>query len=122
MSLQHPMILYVGDKEDGNLFDKLMEQVGGFAYLPQCAMEALAMYIQYMPDAVIIDVDTSFAAEVQGHLQDVDAKPMILVGEADVEWADERIYSHGDDLVAIIQCRLAEKQQAYQYQKDFVPC
>jgi hypothetical protein len=116
------MVLYVGEQEDGILFDRLIAQAGGFAYLPQCAMETLAMYIQYMPDAVVIDVQTSFAAEVHGHLRDVDARPMILVGEQNVAWADDRIYRQGDDLVAIIQCRLAERQQADFPIKEFAPC
>lgn len=122
MSLEHPMVLYIGEQEDGTVFDKLVQQVGGFAYLPQCTMEALAMYVQYMPDAIVIDIDTSYAAEVHGHLRDVGTNPIILVGEVAVEWADERFYSHGDDLVSIIQCRLAERQQVYRPQEDFVPC
>ena len=74
-------ILYVGQREAGLALAEVVEAEGGYVYLPQTMMEALGMYITYMPQVVVIDGRVGWASEVLNHLRSVDARPIVLLTE-----------------------------------------
>ncbi len=74
-------ILYVGGREAGLALAEVVEAEGGYVYLPQTMMEALGMYITYMPQIVVIDARIGWATEVLNHLRSVDARPIVLLTE-----------------------------------------
>jgi len=84
MSMEHPNILYVGDIERGRALLKAVEPHGGYVYLPADTMEALAMYIHYLPDITVIDAGTRYttAFEVHQHLGSVNAQPVLVLADA----------------------------------------
>lgn len=82
MSLQHPNILYVGDPENGRAFAQSVQSAGWWVHTPQDTLEALGMYVTYMPDLTVIDLSTQpdFTAEVSNHLRSIDACPLLILG------------------------------------------
>lgn len=83
MSMEHPNILYVGDIERGRALLKAIEAQGSYVYLPADTMEALAMYIHYLPDIVVIEASPGFttALEVHHHLGSVQAAPVLVLAD-----------------------------------------
>lgn len=74
-------ILYVGEREAGLALAEVVEAEGGYVYLPHTMMEALGMYITYVPQVVVIDSRIGWASEVLAHLRSVDARPIVLLTE-----------------------------------------
>jgi DNA-binding response OmpR family regulator len=112
--MQHPSVLYVGDTDRGAALREWVELAGWSVFLPTETMEALAMYISYLPDIVVID--TTYAPEMTAvvlyHLQSVDAYPLVLL-------TTEGGYSDGytlsadvtpRELMAAIRAALADSQ------------
>lgn len=84
MSMEHPNILYVGDVERGRALSQAVEAQGGYVYLPADTMEALAMYIHYLPDIVVIEASQGFsmALDVHQHLGSIQAAPVLVLADA----------------------------------------
>jgi hypothetical protein len=66
MSQQHPQVLYIG----ANPAD--IEPFASHVHVAFEAMEALAIIVTYMPDAVVIEMDHPIAEEVLSHLESAD--------------------------------------------------
>ena len=97
MPVQHPIILYVGDPQRGQAFEIWAEAHEWLVYRPQEVMEALGLYITYMPDITILDADAlpETVAEVYFHLRSVEANPLLVLTH-DLDWdidADEDVYT-----------------------------
>ena len=75
------LILYVGELAAGEALATAAEANGHYVYLPHTTMQALGMYITYMPHVIVIDMETANAQEVYEHLRSVDAQPMVLLSE-----------------------------------------
>lgn len=73
------MILYIGTPEKGQALAAQVEAHGGYVYLPEHLMQALGMYITYMPEIVVIDMALEYAQEAYEHLRSVDAAPLVLL-------------------------------------------
>jgi hypothetical protein len=83
MSMEHPNILYVGDVERGRALRATVESLGWYVYQPADVMEALAMYIQYMPDITVIEASPRYttAFEAHYHLGSVGARPVLVLAD-----------------------------------------
>jgi hypothetical protein len=79
MSLQETFIMYVGGTEDGQTIRATAELDGGYVYLPEHMMQALGMYITYLPNVIVVDSAVSYSEEVIAHLRSVDARPILLL-------------------------------------------
>lgn len=100
---QHtPFILYIGAPERSEALCYALEARGGFVYQPDELMEALAMYITYMPDAIVVDGEYApYAAEALEHFLDVKAAPIIFLAAKDIPaWASKIAYRLPADLTA----------------------
>ncbi|HLA45646.1 MAG TPA: hypothetical protein VJZ27_19510 [Aggregatilineales bacterium] len=82
MSREHPQILYIGDLQRAEAFRMEVESVGWAVFAPSHLMEALAMYISYMPDLIVLDTCAcGFWEAVYAHLRSVHARPILLLTE-----------------------------------------
>lgn len=79
MSLQETFIMYIGDAEEGQTIRATAELDGGYVYLPEHMMQALGMYITYLPNVIVVDSAVSYSEEVVAHLRSVDARPILLL-------------------------------------------
>lgn len=79
MTLQELLILYVGKPESGESIRATAELDGGYVYLPEHMLQALGMYITYLPNVVIVDSAVSYSAEIIDHLRSVDARPILVL-------------------------------------------
>lgn len=84
-------ILYIGSHSGGLNFQLATVKQDWQLYLPATSLEALGMYIGYMPNVVIFEGDTHLALEVFNHLRHVThASPQLveafLVLSDDVVW------------------------------------
>lgn len=82
MSLQHPNILYVGGQETGRAFSQLVEKANWWVHLPTETLEALGMFVTYMPDIAVIDLSAAapaFAHSVYAHLLSIEASPLLVL-------------------------------------------
>jgi hypothetical protein len=73
------LILYIGGSERGESIRATAELDGGFVYLPDHMLQALGMYITYLPNVIIVDTAVSYSAEIVEHLRSVDARPILLL-------------------------------------------
>ncbi|MEP7293393.1 MAG: hypothetical protein ABI835_16535 [Chloroflexota bacterium] len=85
--MENAMILYVGKHEAGVAFAQRIEASGGFVYLPESLMQALGMYITYLPQVTVIDMALDYAQDVYDHLRSVDARPLLLLSDQRVRAA-----------------------------------
>lgn len=97
MSAQHPIILYMGDRKRGSAFANWAQAHDWMVYLPQEAMETLALYITHWPDITILDANAypDVAAEVYHHLRSIYAHPLLILTN-DLQWdaeADEDVFT-----------------------------
>lgn len=85
MSTEHPNILYIGDIERGHALEIAAETHGSYVHLAEDVMDALGMYVVYLPDVIIIDAVHRYtlAQEVYMHLRSVDAKPMLVLANSE---------------------------------------
>lgn len=72
-------ILYIGTPEKGQALAAQVEARGGYVYLPDSLMQALGMYITYLPQIVVIDMALDYAQAAYDHLRSVDAEPLVLL-------------------------------------------
>jgi hypothetical protein len=77
--MTNQLILYIGTPEKGQALAVEVEARGGYVYLPQHLMQALGMYITYMPQIIVIDMALDWAQEAYDHLRSVDAEPLVLL-------------------------------------------
>ena len=78
-NMSSQFILYIGTPEKGQALAAQVEARGGYAYLPDNLMQALGMYITYMPQLVVIDMAVDYAQQAYDHLRSVDAEPLVLL-------------------------------------------
>lgn len=88
MSIQRPAVLYVGSPDTGAWLQGLIAPQDGYIYQPDDLLEALAMYVTYYPDAVILDArqDSQLAERLYFHLNSVDAEPILILDSAPERW------------------------------------
>ncbi|MBZ0296051.1 MAG: hypothetical protein K8L99_26055 [Anaerolineae bacterium] len=81
MSFQHPNILYVGGQDTGRAFAQAVKKANWWVHLPTETLEALGMYITYMPDIIVIDLteQPELTQSVYEHLQSIEASPMLVL-------------------------------------------
>jgi hypothetical protein len=79
MKLQDTFIMFVGKVEQGNMIRATAEMDGGYVYLPEHMMQALGMYITYLPNVIVVDSAVSYSEDVIAHLRSVDARPILLL-------------------------------------------
>lgn len=79
MTQQEMFIMYVGEAEQGKMIRATTELDGGYVYLPEHMMQALGMYITYLPNVIIVDAAISYSEDVIAHLRSVDARPILLL-------------------------------------------
>ncbi len=78
-TLAGKLVLFIGQAEKGEALAAQVETLGGYVYRPQALLEALGMYITYMPQVVVLDLTESYAQEAFQHLRSVDARPLVLL-------------------------------------------
>lgn len=93
MSTEMFEILYVGNAVAGEAFKECLEPLGWNVYVPANRMEALGMFITFVPHLVILDtlINPVLAKDVYHHIRTVDSTPVIAIGafnEADGETND----------------------------------
>jgi hypothetical protein len=81
VTLQEMLILYVGTSEHGETIRAAAELDGGYVYLPEHMLQALGMYITYLPNVVVVDSAVSYSGEFIDHLRSVDARPILVLGD-----------------------------------------
>ncbi len=97
MSLQHPNILYVGDRNSGQSFLDFVSDANWSVYVADNMLDALGHYVMCMPDLVVVDTAThpELAAEVYHHLRSIEAAPLLVLTD-DGGWdlsAPEEFYA-----------------------------
>ena len=82
MSAEMFEILYVGNPVAGEAFKECLEPLGWNVYVPANRMEALGMFITFVPHLVILDalINPVLAKDVYHHIRTVDSTPVIAVG------------------------------------------
>src|SRR5437016_2849951 len=82
MSAEALEILYVGNVIAGAAFKECFEPLGWNVYIPADRIEALGMFINWMPHLVILDAlkDPELVQDVYHHIRTVDETPVIVVG------------------------------------------
>jgi hypothetical protein len=91
MTQQDMFILYVGEAERGEVIRATVALDGGYVYLPEHMMQALGMYITYLPNVIIVDAAVSYSSQIIEHLRSVDARPILLLTDGD----SPRLYMDG---------------------------
>ena len=81
MSVEHPLILYVGDGEFGCDLYRIAKLRGCSVLLAWDAKEALALYILYAPDVILLEKGTDFVGEARFHLDSVGAEVQFVTNE-----------------------------------------
>lgn len=84
MKQQDVFLMYVGKAEERESIRDAAESAGGYVYLPEHMMQALGMYITYLPNVIVVDSAVNYSEEVIAHLRSVDARPILLL--TDVEF------------------------------------
>lgn len=92
MSAKHPNILYVGHPCQATCLQLATQGNDWCIYTPASLMQALAFYVFYVPDLVILD--TTHPTPMTGddlhmiyeHLLSVNAEPILLVTDNYLEW------------------------------------
>lgn len=79
MQQQDVFLMYVGISEQGESIRAAAELNGGAVYLPEHMMQALGMYITYLPNVIVVDSAVSYSEDVIAHLRSVDARPILLL-------------------------------------------
>lgn len=83
MSQQHPLVLYVGNASHAANLQKAAPQNWSI-FVADEVMDALAQYLLYMPDLVLIDSrHKSLSDAVLMHLESVQAEPVLILGAVD---------------------------------------
>ena len=87
MSLQHPNILYVGDRQRGQSFADHVSEANWSVYIAQALLDALGHYVMCMPDLVVIDstYEPEISSAVYHHLRSIQAAPLLVLTD-DATW------------------------------------
>ncbi len=99
-------ILYIGAPQAGQSLAQAAAHRDSYVYTPTHLMQALGIYITYMPQVVVIDMAVDYAPAAYDHLRSVDAQPLILLTDAYVRSAAVHALPRGiapEDLLAAIQ-------------------
>jgi hypothetical protein len=114
MSLEHPLVLYVGAVADGDALHEEASHFDWYIYRPTKTLEALAMLVTYMPDVVILDHLSApgMAEEVFAHLTTNDwfKTPLLVVSRQDTLWGATPVVSRLNNPIHLIHS-LLERQQ-----------
>lgn len=93
MNKESLQILYVGNAERGQALQAMVEP-DWLVLMPSEVMEALAWYVFYMPDVVVLDAQSpaekALVQETLYHLESVQAEPLLLIGKLEREQGEER--------------------------------
>ncbi len=83
MSKERPRIVYMGNQERGERLQQMAGPLGWTILTATQKLQALAMYVFYFPDLVIVDCsgNPAEAEEVLFHLQSVQAEPILVLAE-----------------------------------------
>ena len=83
MSAESFQVLYVGSA--ASRFQACTEPLGWVVNIAQTRMEALGMFIFYLPQAVIVDLpdDSETAQDIYRHIRSVDNTPVLLLNGTD---------------------------------------
>lgn len=117
-------ILYVGDNKNSTILSALDPQT----MTPQTAQEALAMYVLYFPEIIILEGHSEMVSEVFYHLSSgvTQTAPLgveaILVIDDEAGWKTplntlmKRLPSSAspDDVLAAIEALVAEREASYE--------
>lgn len=107
MSQARPNVLYVGDYERGQILQSKAND--WHIYLPQYALEALAMHVFYYPDITVIDTvaKCQTGTEVYFHLRSAQARPLLVLAREDhlKRWAVP-----DDSTVRVLPATLRDEQ------------
>lgn len=79
MNKQNPVMVFVGERAES--IREQLQPEGWLVYIPTEMMEALAMYVFYVPDVVVIDSKHPDAYEVHAHLNSIGADNLLVIGE-----------------------------------------
>ncbi|MBI1295865.1 hypothetical protein GC175_13000 [bacterium] len=84
MSAETPLIIYFGSEVRGESLHQETESLGWTVLAATHSLQALGMYVFYVPDLVIIDSreDSEGAQQVLFHLQSVNAQPLIFISSS----------------------------------------
>ena len=77
-------ILFIGEHENGLMLQEAAANRGWHVHLPEASMEALGMYVFYMPNVVVIEDagQPGAAADAYFHLSTLgDSTPILLTGQ-----------------------------------------
>lgn len=92
MSAYHPNVLYIGNAPRRTEFTTTVETHDWNVFAPTLVEEALAFYVFYLPDIVVIDAtpdahfDLSNLQEIYFHLHSISAEPMLIISEDWTRW------------------------------------
>lgn len=117
-------ILYVGDNKNSTILSALDPQT----MTPQTAQEALAMYVLYFPDVIILEGRSEMVSEVFYHLSSgvTQTAPLgveaILVIDDEAGWKTppntlmKRLPASAspDDVLEAIEALVAEREASYE--------
>lgn len=123
MSAIHPNILYVGDQRHAAALQHASSVDEWHVYIPTSTSQALAFYLFYQPDIVIIDaaqpghLSLTSIGEIYDHLLSVEAEPIVLLTDDFLDWdipVDLLVYSLPDaanlnDLRETVSALIEEK-------------
>lgn len=90
--LEHLSIIYVGGPGRGEVLRALFGTFGAHLWPAHEVQEALAFYLFYMPDLVMLDDggahegSSTLAGEVYEHLESVGAAPLLVLASRLQEW------------------------------------
>lgn len=84
MKLKDLYIVFVGDAGRGKCLKKAVETYGWSVSIVAEMMPALAEYVFYFPDLVIIDdfPESNLARSVYYHLRSIDARPILALNHS----------------------------------------
>jgi hypothetical protein len=84
MSAEMPLIIYFGSEDRGESLRQETESLEWTVLVSTQPLQALGMYVFYVPDLVIIDSreESAGAQQVLYHLQSVDAQPLIFIASS----------------------------------------
>ena len=83
MSREMPLIVYVGNEERGERLQQMSASLGWTVLTATQELQALGMYVFYMPDLMIVDSEGNMAGAetVYAHLRSVNAAPILILAE-----------------------------------------
>jgi len=89
MSFDRPLILHVGSPATATSLQRLIAPYNGYVYEAFDLLEALAKYVSYSPDVVVLDAqwDSYLAERTYIHLESVEAEPILILDSVPERWS-----------------------------------